>query len=791
MFAADNTQAATCSGTPYCVSAAASQSISPNVATTITATVTSVSPSLSNAIVDVEIYNEANQQVFQKFFEGQTLTNGQTKSFAVQWTPKEVGKYTIKMGVFTQYWSKNLFWTDTAGTVTVANQVIQVSQPAPTQPQTTTQTASVGGVEIWWPSNGSAVTGAQPFKAMLQGKQLHEYKMYWKVDGGQENLMPDNFTDYPHKEVLVDVSGWNWRGAGPYTLTFVARDNGGQIISQKNTQISIGFGTQTSVSAPEPTAPAPTPAPSPVVTPTAPTTQPVAPAPTTGTLPAGDVTFTINSQSQKAISPFIYGTNFEGDPSRWDGTSRNLTFSRFGGNRLSTYNWENNASNAGSDWHHQNDGYLGGGDKPGEAVRSRIEMTHLTGAAALVTVPMLGHVAEDKNGDGDVANGGDYLTRRFEQTRAKKGTIFSMNPTRGDGVVYQDEFVNYLEQSFPYAKQDANRKIFYSLDNEPDLWSHTHPRIAASPATYQGVIAKSIEYASAIKNVAPHGLVFGVANYGFAGFETLQNASDANGRNFINTYLASMKQAEQTHGKRLLDVLDIHWYPEAMGGGKRIIEDDASPDIAYARMQAPRSLWDSTYKENSWIANDYVKGPIALLPSMQGKIATHYPGTKLAVTEYYYGGGNHISGGIAQADVLGIYGRENVFAANLWHLGNTDHKFIYGGFAMYRNYDGKGSTFGDRSISAQTSNTHDTSVYASVDSTNPNRMIIIAINKTDKPLKTNFNISHASKMNRASVYAIDASTPSPTYRGDVSLSSTNALQHTLPAYSVSTLVITQ
>ena len=39
---------------------------------------------------------------------------------------------------------------------------------------------------------------------------------------------------------------------------------------------------------------------------------------------------------------------------------------------------------------------------------------------------------------------------------------------------------------------------------------------------------------------------------------------------------------------------------------------------------------------------------------------------KIAITEYNYGGNNHISGAIAQADVLGIFGREGVFAANFW-----------------------------------------------------------------------------------------------------------------------------
>src|SRR5207302_1873942 len=109
---------------------------------------------------------------------------------------------------------------------------------------------------------------------------------------------------------------------------------------------------------------------------------------------------------------------------------------------------------------------------------------------------------------------------------------------------------------------------------------------------------------SAIKAIAPNALVFGPVCYGWAGFTSLQGAPDANGRNFLDFYLASMRDAERSGGKRLLDVLDLHWYPEARGGGKRITESGADPALIRARLQAPRSLWDPAYQEDSWIVRD-------------------------------------------------------------------------------------------------------------------------------------------------------------------------------------------
>lgn len=156
-------------------------------------------------------------------------------------------------------------------------------------------------------------------------------------------------------------------------------------------------------------------------------------------------------------------------------------------------------------------------------------------------------------------------------------------------------------------------------------------------------------------------------------------------------------------------MLDVHWYPEAQGDGKRIVTPDSSAPVAAARVQAPRSLWDPSYVEKSWITQWSTKGPIELIPRLQRKIDENYPGTKLAITEYNYGGGGHISGAIAEADVLGILGRQGVFAANEWPMAK-DESFIAAGYRMFRDFDGKNAAFGDRSISGETDDVEATSL---------------------------------------------------------------------------------
>ncbi len=93
-------------------------------------------------------------------------------------------------------------------------------------------------VNVWWPTNGAHVTGTQPFKAMVPGTDVSQYDMFWQVDGGQWVPMDNNYTDYQHKEASVNVSGWNWRGSGPYTINFIERKNGA-VIAQQSEQIYI------------------------------------------------------------------------------------------------------------------------------------------------------------------------------------------------------------------------------------------------------------------------------------------------------------------------------------------------------------------------------------------------------------------------------------------------------------------------------------------------------------------------------------------------------------------------
>jgi hypothetical protein len=481
-------------------------------------------------------------------------------------------------------------------------------------------------------------------------------------------------------------------------------------------------------------------------------------------------------QDQRPISPLIYGSNENSDIA-----DSKLGLLRLGGNRLTAYNWESNASNAGADYDYQNDGLLEASNTPGQTVTDSVNSAKSVGATSLITIPIVDYVAADKNGGGDIRNSANYMTTRLKQNRALKGAALASPPDATDAYVNQDEMVSWMKTTYP------QQPTLFEMDNEPDLWSTTHPEVHPSAPTYAEVCTRNASYATMVKSLYPGALVAGPASYGWQGYVNLNNASDASGKGeFIDYYLGQMKAAEATAGHRVVDYLDLHWYPEATGGGERITGTQTDAAIVAARVQAPRSLWDPTYKETSWIEQS-INAPIELIPLMLGKIAKDYPGTKLAITEWNYGGGQDISGAVASADVLGVFGREGVGMAAQWPL--TTETFTHAAFRAFRNYDGTGSAFGDTSILATTSDVQTATVYGSLDASRPSREVVVVINKATATKSATLALFAGATYTKLAVYTVTAAGGAGVKpAAAVNAAATNAFLVSLPAMSISVFV---
>ena len=465
--------------------------------------------------------------------------------------------------------------------------------------------------------------------------------------------------------------------------------------------------------------------------------------------------------SRKPISPYLYGVNSDFRKEEYlyaaDGTS-----ARQGGNRFSGYNWEINASNAGRDYLHYSDAYLVDFDKEQLAVPGAPALGFAREAAAknvpykITTVQMAGYAAADTAGE--ITEDEIAPSPRWVEVKPTKGSEFSLTPDTTDGVVYIDEYVNYLVENLGDAESATGYQA-YNLDNEPSLWSATHARMHPDKVTCEEIITKSKDYAAAIKAVDPKAEIFGLALYGMPAYLHFNNAPDWEEHSadydwFLSYYLDEMAKAEQEHGKRLVDVLDIHYYSEAKGECRVTeCEDPTHTSCIEARVQAPRTLWDPTYLEVSWLADNYPEF-MPVFRHVQNSIDTYYPDTKIALTEYNFGGGNQISGAVAQADALGVFAENGVYVSNLWAI-NSDFSYQLSAIDLYTNYDGNGSAFGNTLLTASSSNIEKGTVYAAIDGTDESRMTMVLTNKSvTETQNAHITLDSSAEYSSAKVYGI-------------------------------------
>ena len=111
--------------------------------------------------------------------------------------------------------------------------------------------AVTNDIETWWPVEGSHLGGIQSIKGLQKGYAVEQYAMYWQVDGGALVPMNTSYDGYAHKRAIVDFSSWNWKGTGPYRLTFKTENASGTTISET----SINIYTDSNVKLPTPEVP--------------------------------------------------------------------------------------------------------------------------------------------------------------------------------------------------------------------------------------------------------------------------------------------------------------------------------------------------------------------------------------------------------------------------------------------------------------------------------------------------------------------------------------------------------
>jgi uncharacterized protein (TIGR03437 family) len=477
------------------------------------------------------------------------------------------------------------------------------------------------------------------------------------------------------------------------------------------------------------------------------------------------------SAGRQPISPYIYGIN---DYSDWQQPelSRDLAramgvgVSRWGGNHTSRYNWLTDTYNSANDWFWENQPY---GDSEGKPLPESSRFNRLVedytavNTNLLATVPMLGWMPRrDRSCGFDIGKYGPQ--QHVDQWRPNCGngvkpdgrTPVTGNDPRDTSDQVDErhiqDWIRHLVARYGTAEQGGIP--FYALDNEPVWWSSSHRDIHPASQTYDETLQLGVTYGQAVKQVDPAALVFGPATAGWwdlwmshkdlmagwtsrAPWKWYLNPIDQQahgGLPFIPWYLLQMAQFEREHGYRLLDVLDVHAYILPSGLAFEPAGDAAKQAL---RLESTRVFWDASYRMPD-PNDDFYFQPVRLIPRLREWIAQYYSGTKIAITEYNWGAIDHINGALAQADILGIFGREGVYMANIWGPPSVEQPAAFA-FRIYLDYDGRGSRFGETAVKAESDDQGKLAVYAAERS--DKTVTVAVINKTAAPLTSTLDIS--------------------------------------------------
>ena len=482
------------------------------------------------------------------------------------------------------------------------------------------------------------------------------------------------------------------------------------------------------------------------------------------------------------ISPLIYGMNSWrlSDPKHEApkvAEEVRLPLDRWGGDGYTLYNYKLDTTDLGDDWFFEiapnaNTKY------PDESeFNSQVIGDRAAGARSLLSVPVIGWVAKSRT------RGSSYSVAKYgPQQKADPNWPNFGNGIKLDGTkiandpndicmpideTWTADWVKYLVGRFGNA---ANGGVaIYALDNEPTWWDKMHRDVHPLPFSYDEITEKGLKVAEAIKVADPTAEVSGpVIDFWITYFYSQKDIEwfqehwpnitglppdrVAHGNvPLIDYYLRAFKAAQDADPQhtRFLDYLDLHTYFATEGA---MLKPAGTSDQQRAVIDSTRVLWDPTYTDPRFRNPENYGEMLApqMIPRMRRWVAADYPGTKTAITEYNWGAPEHISGAVAQADILGIFGREGLDLGALWGPPDLNQPLMFA-FKIFRNYDDNGAGFGDESLQAASANQGKLAIYAARRATD-HIVTVVVINKTFGGLNADVQIAHFKSKGKARVY---------------------------------------
>ena len=463
----------------------------------------------------------------------------------------------------------------------------------------------------------------------------------------------------------------------------------------------------------------------------------------------------------RPISPYIYGGACDAKVAKAAG----MTIVRHGGNPTSTVNWKGGFWSSGADWYFVNNPAGAKPTPPEKRLAAFLDLKK-QGLELYQTIPIMGRVAKDGDSVG-------FDTRKYPDQTSWEGKDHpgDLHPYAGSGRQYirdeageikKDAKGKPLTRDIPPNPDDVSIEMspddqcaqlefevknmgfgtaanggikFVALDNEPAIWQGTHKCFKPVACGYDEYWQRTQDYAGRLKKIDPSVKIAGPCTWGWTdlfysgldaqlisqGKGTWASPPDfaAHGKvPFLKWWMKNLADYEKKNGTRLVDILDFHFYPQSHG--------KTGTDQGEGRVQETRVYWDPTFKTTSWMGAETNK-ICRVIPLLKEWIAESNPGMLTSIGEYASDGGNEISGGVAQAELLGIFAREGLDMAFIWGEPGPNSS-VHFGFLITRNPDGKFTPFGDHYLPATVSSPEDVSVHTGRD-TATGRLSFILINK--------------------------------------------------------------
>lgn len=449
-------------------------------------------------------------------------------------------------------------------------------------------------------------------------------------------------------------------------------------------------------------------------------------------------------EGKKLVSPYIYGKNGCVENSSYSGSllpkeekeiglcrEAGLRFARLNeGNNSTKYNWK---ARLGShpDWY--NNVYSHDWT---EAVNRLND--HMPDVQAMFGFQLSGYVAKTTAYNfNDYSYNNSSWWEGVNQNLAGGGEpneTGTKAKVEGDYSLYLTEWpadstVALLDYWQKEKGFDMSKLQYWSMDNEPEIWSGTHDDLPLK-FTAEEFIEKYIEVAKKARALYPDIKLCGpVTANEWQWFKFNDEVLTIDGRYYcwLEYFIKRIADEQKASGIRLLDVFDLHWYPQDKSfksqiGLHRVFFDE---DYLYTSANGLATInggWDVSYHEmifarvNKWLDEHFGEGHGITL----GLTETAFPSDDPNMVSLMYAGflGTFMENGV------------ELFSPWTWKVGMWETLHLFSRYSKEYN------------VSAASSDIKTLSAYTTVNAANDSMTIIFVNRSENDPTEVQLDIEN-------------------------------------------------